>query len=233
MAAGVEPRPLCFMAAELIDILVVSPTGEKVGTEKLDPATLGGRVRHQLLKQAVVAYRAAQRQGTVQTKSRAMVHGASKKLYRQKGTGRARAGNLRTPVRRGGGHAFAKINRDFTQKLSKKMRRLARDSAILAKAISGTAMIVKGLNIDTPKTKKLAAVLKATKTQRGALLATEGAESSLLLSGRNIPNFGIKQVGELNAYEVLRARHLLFTPQAFASLVKGETAKPAPAAKKA
>jgi large subunit ribosomal protein L4 len=136
----------------MIEIPVLNPKGEKVGTEKLDPEQLGGKVRYDLLKQAVVTYRANARQGTVMTKSRGMVHGASRKLYRQKGTGRARAGNLRTPVRVGGGHAFAKINRDFSKKFSKKMRRLARNSAILAKAMAGTAMIVDGLKFDEPKT---------------------------------------------------------------------------------
>ena len=138
---------------------------------------MGGKVRYDLLKQAVVTYRANARQGTVMTKSRGMVHGASRKLYRQKGTGRARAGNLRTPVRVGGGHAFAKINRDFSKKFSKKMRRLARNSAILAKAMAGTAMIVDGLKFDEPKTSHMAKMLKATKTDRGGAARLCGGRS--------------------------------------------------------
>lgn len=204
----------------MIEIPILNTKGEQVGTEKLDPELLGGRVRFDLLKQAVVTYHANQRQGTHKTKTRAEVHGAAKKLYRQKGTGRARAGNLRTPVRVGGGHAFAKRNRDYSKKLSKNMRRLARNSAILAKAQSGSAVIVKGLAFQSPKTKSLAAVLRATNSDRGALLAIAAVDNNLALSGRNIPGFCAKQVWDINAHEVLRARRIMFTPEAFAALAK-------------
>lgn len=206
--------------AEMIDIPVLNTKGEKVGQEQIDPALLGGRVRYELLKQAVVTYRANQRQGTHKTKTRAEVHGASRKLYRQKGTGRARAGNLRTPVRVGGGHCFAKVPRDYSKKLPQGMRRLARNSAILAKAKSGDAFILKGLSLDAPKTKTLAGVLLATDAARGALLAVAAADRNLVLSGRNIPGFGLKAVWDLNAYDVLRARRLVFTPEAFDALRK-------------
>jgi large subunit ribosomal protein L4 len=149
-----------------------------------------------------------------------MVHGSSRKLYRQKGTGRARAGNLRTPVRVGGGHAFAKVNRDFSMKLSRKMRRAARDSAILAKAMSGTAMIIDGLKFDSPKTATMSKMLRATKADGGALLAYATDDPNMLLSGRNIPNFDIKRVGDINAYEVMKARRLIFTRDAFAAFRK-------------
>lgn len=204
----------------MIEIPILNTKGEKVGSEKLDPALLGGRVRHDLLKQAIVTYRANQRQGTFKTKSRAEVHGASRKLYRQKGTGNARAGNLRTPVRVGGGHAFAKKPRDFSKTLPRNMRRLARNSAILAKAQSGEAVIVHGLKFDAPKTKQLAQVLHAAKGDRGTLLAVTTADRNLMLSGRNIPKFGMKAVWEINAYDVLRARRLMFTPEAFEALRK-------------
>ncbi|HVP12310.1 MAG TPA: 50S ribosomal protein L4 [Phycisphaerae bacterium] len=202
----------------MIEIPVLDTKGQKIGAEQLDPARFGDRVRYELLKQAVVAYRANKRQGTVRTKSRGMVDGSTRKLYRQKGTGRARMGNVRTPVRVGGGHAFAKINRDFSQKLPRKMRRLARDSAILAKAMSGTALIVSGIKLDAPKTAQLAGILRATDTDGGALLAVAGEDRNLLLSGRNIPDFAMKQVSELNAHDVLRARKLVFTPEAFRAL---------------
>lgn len=199
----------------MIEIPVLDTTGKQVGTEQLDPERFGGRVRHELLKQAVVAHRANLRQGTVATKSRNMVQGSSRKLYKQKGTGRARMGNIRTPVRVGGGHAFAKVNRDFTQKLPKKMKRLARDSAILAKAIAGGAKIVRGIEFGEPKTKKLAGILKATQVDSGAILAVASPDPNLLLSGRNIPSFAMKLVNELSAFDVLRARNLVFTPEAF------------------
>ncbi len=203
----------------MIEIPVLDVDGKKIGGEQIDPQILGGRVRHDLLKQAVVAHRANCRQGTVRTKSRAEVHGASKKLYRQKGTGRARAGNLRTPVRVGGGHAFHKINRDFTQKLNRKMRRLARNSAILAKMTSGKAIILSGLKFDKPSTKTMARTMKAVEAPKGALFAHFGVDQNLVKSGRNIPVLKVKPIFELNAYDVLRSSKLVLTPEAFKALV--------------
>lgn len=208
----------------MIEIPIIDAAGKQVGSERLDPELLGGRVRYSLLKQAVVAYRANLRVGTVQTKSRADVHGASKKLYRQKGTGRARAGNLRTPVRVGGGHAFAKKNRDFSQKLNRKARRLARDSAILVKALSGSARILKDMSFDKPQTKKMVGLLKAADSSRGALVAIDAPNDNLVKSGRNIPKVDIKLIVDMNAYDVLRARSLVFTPESFAALSSGLTA---------
>ncbi len=210
----------------MIEIPVLDTTGKQVGTEQLDPERFGGRVRHELLKQAIVAHRANLRQGTAVTKSRGMVQGSSRKLYRQKGTGRARMGNIRTPIRVGGGNAFAKVNRDFSQKLPRRMKKLARDSAILAKALAGTAKIVRGVEMSEPKTKTLAGILKATKVNEGALLAVAEPDQNLLLSGRNIPCFAMKPVNELSAYDVLRAKNLVFTPEAFKLL----TTDAAPAA---
>lgn len=207
----------------MIEIPVIDIKGKQVGSETLDPARLGGRVRYRLLKQAIVRARANLRQGTVVSKSRAMVHGSSRKLYRQKGTGRARAGNLRTPVRVGGGRTFAKINRDHSQKMNRKMRRLARDSAVLAKAISGSARILTGLSFDAPKTSRMAGILDATGTRDGLLLALDTRDQNLLKSGRNIPTLEMKQVQELNAYDVLRARQLMFTPEAFSALMADRT----------
>lgn len=211
----------------MIEIPVLNTSGKQVGTESLDPKHLGSRVRFALLKQAVVAYRAGRRQGTVMTRSRGMVHGARRKLYRQKGTGRARAGTLRTPVRRGGGRAFAKINRDFSQKMNRKMRRLARNSAILAKSLSGSALILEGLKFDVPATGKMAKILKATDS-RGALIALDSRDPNLLKSGRNIPDLSLKLIEEVNAYDVLRARKLVFTPDAFKALLAEPAKRPAP-----
>jgi len=202
----------------MIEIPILNTKGEKVGSEKLDPEVFGSRVRIDLLKQAVVTYRSNSRQGTVQTKNRSMVAGSTRKLYRQKGTGNARAGNLRTPVRVGGGMAFPKVVRDFSMKLPRQMRRLARNSAILAKAKSGTAVIVDGLKLDAPKTKQLAGILKAMKIERGALLATAKSDANLYKSGRNIPTLEMKLVQDVNAYDVLVARTLVITPDAFKAL---------------
>lgn len=193
-------------------------SAERIGAESLDPALLGGEVRPKLLKQAVVMYQGNARQNTSATKSRGMVEGSTRKLYRQKGTGNARMGAIRTNVRRGGGVTFAKGGQIFDRDLPKKMRRLARNNAILAKAQSGDVVIVDGLRFEKPRTKLFAAVLGAVGAQPSCVVALGDHDRNTHLSGRNIPRTDIKPVRELNAYDILRRRKLLFTREAFASL---------------
>jgi len=202
----------------MIEIPVYDTNGKKVGSEKLDPAQFGEKVRYDLLKQAVVAYRANQRQGTAHTKGRSDVAGSTRKLYRQKGTGRSRPGPIRTPLRRGGGVTFAKRTREFRQKLPQRMRRTARNSAILAKAEGNVALILKGLAFDEPRTGKMAKILGAVDAGRGGLFAVTSEDPNLFKSVRNIPDVEMKLVWNINAYDVLRARKLIFTPEAFSAL---------------
>jgi large subunit ribosomal protein L4 len=199
----------------MVSVPVYNPSGEKVGDETIDEALLGGRVNAALLKQAVVAYHANQRQGTVQTKSRADVEGSTRKIYRQKGTGRARMGPVRTPQRRGGGMAFAKRPREYRQALPTKMRRQARNQAVLAKIRSDDALIIDGLKVDAPKTAPFAKMLAAVKADRGCVLATKGIDLPVYKSGRNIPRTEIMDVAGLNAYQILSRRKLVFTREAF------------------
>jgi large subunit ribosomal protein L4 len=199
----------------MVTLPVYNPTGTKVGDESIDEQLLGGEINAALLKQAVVMYHANRRQGTVQTKSRADVEGSSRKIYRQKGTGRARMGNVRTPVRRGGGMAFAKRPRDFRQAMPAKMRRLARNHAVLAKIKSADALIVEGLKIDAPKTAPFAKLLAAVQADRGCVVATDGIEIGIYKSGRNIPRTEITDVAALNARQILSRRKLIFTREAF------------------
>jgi len=139
----------------MIDVAVYNTDGKEVDSLKVDEAALGGSIRHPLLKQAIVMYHANKRVGTAATKSRGMVTGSSKKLFRQKGTGNARVGNIRTGKRVGGGVTFAKTARDFSQRMPKKQRKLARDSAILAKLLGNDVVVVDGLKFDKPKTRDL------------------------------------------------------------------------------
>ncbi len=199
----------------MVSVPVFNPSGEKVGDETIDEALLGGRVNAALLKQAVVAYQANRRQGTVQTKSRGDVAGSTRKIYRQKGTGRARMGPVRTPQRKGGGMAFAKRPRDFRQALPTKMRRQARNQAVLAKIRSDDALIIDGLKVDAPKTAPFAKMLAALKADRGCVFATNGIDFPVYKSGRNIPRTEITDVAGLNAYQILSRRKLVFTREAF------------------
>lgn len=203
----------------MIDVPVYNMAGEQTGSMQIDEAILGGRVRPSLMKQAIVAWRAAQRQGSARTKSKSMVEGSTRKLFRQKGTGNARMGQVRTPIRRGGGVAFAKVARDFRQDMPKKARRLARNSAILAKIRSNDALIVDPLELPRPRTKELARVFKAVGAEAGCVLALGQASEILYKSGRNLPKTEVRPVRELCAYEVLRRRKLVFTKSAFEALL--------------
>ncbi len=199
----------------MLNVPVYNTAGSKIGDESIDEALLGGEVNVALLKQAVVQYQANRRQGTVRTKSRGEVKASSRKLYRQKGTGRARVGNSRAPQRRGGGMAFAKRPRDYRQDMPVKMRRLARNHAVLAKIQAADALIIDGLKIDTPKTAPFAKMLLAVQAGRGCVLATSGIDQNVYKSGRNIPKTEITDVAALNAYQVLVRRKLIFTREAF------------------
>lgn len=203
----------------MIDVPVYNESGKKVGTAQLDETLFGKEPRPELLKQAIVMFQANARQGTAATKSRGMVEGSTRKLYRQKGTGNARAGSIRTPVRVGGGRTFAKVARDFGKGMPKKMRRMARDQAILAKALSSHAAIVDGLKLDGPKTKRVAALLRAIDADSGCVITIAEPDKNLYLSSRNIPRTDVRLVEELNAYEILRRRKLIFTRAAFDRMV--------------
>ena len=130
----------------MIDLSVYDRDGQEVDSLKVDESVFGGLVRYPLLKQAIVMYHANKRVGTASTRSRGMVVGSSRKLFRQKGTGNARVGNSRTGKRVGGGVTFAKVARDFRKRMPKKQRRLATDSAILSKLLSDNVVVIDELN---------------------------------------------------------------------------------------
>lgn len=203
----------------MIDVAVFNSDGKEVETLKVDENLFGGTVRYPLLKQAIVMYHANKRIGTAATKSRSMVKGSGKKLFRQKGTGRARVGNARTHKRVGGGVAFAKRQRDFGKDMPKKQKRLARDSAILAKLQSGNVLVVDGLSFEAPKTKQFATVLKRLDIQRSCLVSTEDYDVNIYKSARNIPKVAVQPLRELNAGDICNKQKMLFTKDAFMSLI--------------
>src|SRR5437763_16430752 len=126
----------------MIDVPIYNQTGEKIDTIQIDEAKLGGEVRRSLLKQAIRMYHANQRQGTVRTLARGEVEGSTRKIFRQKGTGNARQGTIRQPVRKGGGHAKQKRPKEWRQDMPKQARRLARNSAILSKIHSNDIRVL-------------------------------------------------------------------------------------------
>ena len=207
----------------MLSVPVFNMDGQPAGEVEIDPAVLGKEVRYSLLKQAIVAYLDHQRQHSARTRGRAQVVGSTRKLYRQKGTGRARAGAARTPVRRGGGRAFAKRIPQSFKSFPRKMRQLARRNAVLAKIESGDCVVIDDLVCEAPKTKTMATLLSAIKADRGCVVATTEPDKNLHLSCRNIPKTETRVVSDLNAYEVLRRDKLVFTRGAFEHLAKGPT----------
>ncbi len=205
----------------MIEVNIYNQDGDEAGTLQVDEARLGGEVRTHLLKQALVAYHANQHQGTAASKSRGMVDGSTRKIFRQKGTGRARMGTVRTNVRRGGGVAFAKQARSMRKGLSKKMRRMARDSALLAKLQSEDVLVIDQLSYDTPKTKPFVQLLGKLGVDSSCLLALEGQDRNVYLSARNVDRVSVTSGGQLNAYELLNHRKLLITRQALELVLDG------------
>jgi len=206
----------------MIDLTVYNRSGQEVDKISVDEAVLGGAVRYALLKQAVVMYHANQRVGTVATRSRGMVSGSTKKLYRQKGTGNARMGSRRTGVRRGGGMIFAKVPRDFTQTMPKKQRRLARDSAVLAKLRKNQVVVVEGLDFEKPRTKDFASVLKNLKIDRSCLVAVPQYDENVYKSARNVRKVDVLPVADLNAGDICTHQRMLFTKEALVAFLNRE-----------
>ncbi len=203
----------------MIELSVYNRSGQEVEKLSVDEAVLGGAVRYALLKQAIVMYHANRRVGTVKTKSRSDVAGSDKKLFRQKGTGNARVGNRRTGKRVGGGMTFAKAPRDFRQAMPRKQRRLARDSAVLAKLRKDQVVVVDGLGFEKPQTKEFASVLKNLKIDRSCLVAVKEYDQNVYKSARNVQKVSVLPVADLNAGDICTHQRMLFTKDALVAFL--------------
>ncbi|UCD76319.1 MAG: 50S ribosomal protein L4 [Phycisphaerales bacterium] len=207
----------------MIELPVYDKKGKQVDTLAIDEAQLGGEVRPVLLKQAFVMFHANRRQGSARTKSRSMVEGSTRKLYRQKGTGNARAGSRRTVIRRGGGVAFAKdrTHADFRQRMPKKMRRLANRNALLAKLVDDEVKCIDDLAFDPPRTRDFKALLQAVGIDRTCLVALGPDMRNAALSARNLQNVDTIRVEQLNVFELLNHRYLVVDRAALQSFLDG------------
>jgi len=170
----------------------------------------------QAVHDAVVAYMAAQRSGTACTKTAGEVRGTNKKPWRQKGTGRARAGSFRSPLWRGGGVVFGPKPRDFTKKINQKTRQLALRKALSERLKAGDVIVVDDLKLDAPKTKGMLGILKALGLECGTTLLVSHAENkNLQFASQNLPNVELTNGDVLTTYQVLKPDKLLFTRGAF------------------
>ena len=214
-----NPSRLCTASKAMIELAVYNTDGQEIESVKVEESALGGSIRYSLLKQAIVMYHANRRVGTASTKGRSMAAGSGRKLYRQKGTGFARVGTRRTGKRVGGGVTFAKVPRDFRKRMPKKQRRLARDSAILAKLRSNNVVVVDGLNVDRPKTKDVANILENLNIERSCLVSVSNYDDNLYKSVRNIRDVAIVPVAELNAGDICNYQKMLFTKEALLTVL--------------
>jgi len=207
------------------DLPIYNRTGDKVGDFAIEATDLAPSINRQLLHDAVVMYQANTRLGTASSKTRAQVAGSTKKMYRQKGTGNARAGSRRSGIRRGGGHIFAKKPRSFYYRLPRKALKLATRMAIASRVKDDEVVIVDELNFDAPKTKDMATILKSLKIDAGTtLVAVESYSRDLYLSTRNIEGVDVMPVSDINALVVLKPHRVLFTQAALQALKDGSVA---------
>ena len=169
----------------------------------------------QAVHDTVVAYRAAQRSGTANTKNVGEVAGTNKKPWRQKGTGRARAGSFQSPLWRGGGVVFGPRPRDFGKKVSKKTRALALRKALSERLKAGDVVVVDQLKLAPPRTKEFTGLMSALDLKGSTLIVSAGSDKNLMLASRNLPGVALTTSDSLNTYDVLRPDKLLFTRDAF------------------
>jgi large subunit ribosomal protein L4 len=194
--------------------------GKKVGTYNVEPTDFAPHISKQLLHEAVVMYQANLRQGSHQTKSRGMVAGSTKKMYRQKGTGNARAGSKRSNIRRGGGRAHRVHVRDYSYRLPRKALQQATRMALAAKVRDDELVIIDDLAFDEPRTKDMVTVLRHLDCVGPSLLVTtDGYDQNVFRSARNIAGVSVSPAAELNALSVLSSRRILVTKAAMDALV--------------
>ena len=172
----------------------------------------------QAVHDAVVAYLANQRMGTACTKTMGEVAGTGKKPWRQKGTGRARAGSFASPLWRGGGVVFGPKPRDFGKKVSKRTKQLALRKAMTQRLKAGDIVVVDVLKLESPKTRAFVALLGALAVEGTALVVAPAGDKNLALASRNVPQVELATSDSLNTYQVLRFDKLLFTRGAFEKL---------------
>jgi large subunit ribosomal protein L4 len=205
----------------MTQIKIYNAQGAESGKLELDPALFDKTVRRALLKEALIAHLASQRQGTHKTKKRGEVAGGGKKPWKQKGTGRARAGSTRSPVWVGGGHAKTVEPRDYAYQLPVGQRRTALLTGLRYRLEKGGMSAVEGLDLKKPNTKSVAAFLtKVGIVGKATLLVSEGHQEALYLSARNIPRAVVSERRNLNAGIVLQHANVVFTKAALDALVK-------------
>ncbi len=194
-------------------VVMVDQNNKKIKDVELSGA-FSSEVRTHLLHSAVVNHLANKRAGTASTKNKALVSGGGKKPWKQKGTGRARAGSSRSPLWRHGGTCFGPMPRDYSYALPKKAKRAALVDAIASKVAENKLIVIDNLTLAEPKTKLMSALLANLGVQENALVLIKDENKNLTLAARNIPSVKVLRMGNINVYDVLKYRYLLATQDA-------------------
>ena len=194
-----------------MQVSVYNLAGEELRKIEVSDNLFAVPFNESVVHQVMVALRANARQGTAATKTRAMVNGSGRKLFRQKGTGQARTGSRKSPLRRGGGITFGPHPRDYRQDIPKKMRRLALRCVLSAKAGDGELKVLEGFNFTEPKTKQMAAALAALGVGSSTLIVTPEPEINVIKSASNLPKVKTTPANVLNLLDVLSHKTLLMT----------------------
>ena len=193
---------------------VVDMSGKKVKSIELSDAVFGIEPNARVMHAAVVNFLANQRQGTQSTKTRAEVRGGGRKPWRQKGTGRARQGSIRSPQWTGGGVALGPKPRDYSYRINRKVKRLALLSALSAKAAAGEIVVVEEFKLEDFKTKTVVKMLDAVKAGQKALIVNDGVNLKLVKSAANIPGVKTSPANLINVYDILNAGTLVVSVDA-------------------
>lgn len=197
-----------------MEVPVYNLSGEVVKNIVISDDVFGVPFNEAVVHQAMVCQQANARQGTASAKTRSEVSGSTRKLFRQKHTGNARAGSIKSPLRPGGGVVFAPKPRDYRQALPKKMRRLALRCVLSAKARDGELKVLESLELETSKTRDVLGILNTLGVGDSAIIATKGVNENLVKSARNLPGIKTMPVNILNTLDMLKYRELLITEEA-------------------
>ena len=200
-------------------VQVIDTSGKKIKEVKAPDEIFAVPLKEHLLYEAVINYRANQRQGTASTKTRGDVRGGGRKPWRQKGTGRARAGSNRSPIWKGGGTTFGPRPRDYSYSLPKKAKKNALKSALSMKLEEKKLLIVDAFELKEPKTKQAVALIKGLKVD-SVLIVDKHDNKNLFLSTRNIPKTKVVDANQVNVYDVLNHNWLVLTKRAFDTLTE-------------
>ncbi|TFD98463.1 50S ribosomal protein L4 [Jeotgalibacillus salarius] len=192
-------------------VSVFKQDGSQAGDIELNESIFGIEPNNAVMFETVLMQRAAQRQGTHKVKNRSEVAGGGRKPWRQKGTGRARQGSIRSPQWRGGGVVFGPTPRSYSYKLPKKVRRLAIKSALSSKVAEENILVLEALSFESPKTKEFASVLSSLSLDKKVLVVTEGLDENVTLSGRNLPGVTVVSATGVNVLDVLGHDKLIMT----------------------